>query len=106
MKENKLTIKKNICNLLTDLTDKQAGELIKGAIAYAFKDKPFQTKDDFLKGVFLYIKREIDVSKLNSVNGRKGAEKRIENAQKKAAVGVIVEGVMVVDTHKKGSNGK
>lgn len=104
--ENKLTIKKNICNLLSDLTDKQAGELIKGAAAYVFEDKPFQTKDEFLKGAFLYIKREIDVSKQNSANGKKGAEKRLENLRKKAAVGVIVGSVMMANTQRKNSTEK
>ena len=104
MKENKLIIGKNICDLLFDMTDKQAGELIKGVVAYAFGGKPFRTKDDYLKGVFLYVKREIDVANRNSINGKKGAEKRTENRRKRAEAGVIVQNVMVVDALPKDNN--
>lgn len=96
--KDKLKIKKEYVSLIRELTDKQAGELIKGLCAYAYEDKPFVTKDGYLKGIFLYIKRDIDVAKQNSLNGRKGAEKLAERKRKKAAVnelGVLIGSIAV-----------
>lgn len=74
MKELKLKIKREYYNIFKELTDKQAGELIKGMCAYMYDGKPFFTKDAYLKGVFMSAKRDIDEAKQNSVNGRKSAE--------------------------------
>lgn len=63
MKELKLKIKRDYYNIFKELTDKQAGELIKGVCAYIYDGKPFETKDDYLKGIFIYIKRDIDFAK-------------------------------------------
>lgn len=98
MAENKFTFKKSFYNVLAEMTDKQAGELIKGVSAYAFDGKPFQTKDAYLKGVFLYIKRELDVSKQNSKNGKKGGIVSAEKKQKERAmknVGMLLGSVVV-----------
>ena len=92
---------KSFYSIMRDMTDKQAGEFIKGICGYAFENKPFITKDEYLKGVYLYVKREIDVSKENSVNGRKGGlisaeirrNEEQENAYKEAMIagGVVAE---------------
>ena len=50
MKELKLKIKREYYNIFKELTDKQAGELIKGMCAYMYDGKPFFTKDAYLKG--------------------------------------------------------
>lgn len=79
MKNKNFKFKESYANVIKGMTDKQAGEFIKGICGYAFENKPFITKDGYLKGLYLYIKRELDVSSMNAVNGKKGAEKLAEN---------------------------
>ena len=59
MKELKLKIKRGHYNLFKELTDKQAGELVKGMCAYMYDGKPFFTKDAYLKGVFMSIHHNV-----------------------------------------------
>lgn len=95
---NSFKFKKEFYGIIAGLTDKQAGEFIKGVCGYVFENKPLTTKDEYLKGLYLYAKRELDVSALNSANGRKGAEKLAENKQKEKAlknVGVLLGSVLV-----------
>lgn len=101
----KFKFKREYYDLIKELTDKQAGEFIKGVCAYVYEGKPFITKDDYLKGLFLYVKRELDVSEINSVNGKKGAEKRIELSRRQKTIDVLVGSVMAVNAAKKESGG-
>ena len=83
---------------MSDMTDKQAGELIKGICGYVFENKPFVTKDGYLKGLYLYIKRELDVSAMNAANGKKGAEKLAEKRCKRKSqkdIGMLFGSVFV-----------
>lgn len=124
MKENSFKFNKSFYSIMRDMTDKQAGEFIKGICGYAFENKPFITKDEYLKGVYLYVKREIDVSKENSVNGRKGGlisaeirknDKR-ENAYKEAmskggviaeqTLEILISGLKSDSENSKGKDGK
>lgn len=100
-----INIKREHYDMLKELTDKQAGEFVKGVCAYAFEGKPFITKDQYLKGLFMYAKRALDVSQMNSVNGKKGAEKLAEIRRRKA-VGVIIGSVMVASAAAKESADK
>ena len=104
MKMKKFKFKKAYYDLIKELTDKQAGEFVKGVCAYVYEGKPFITKDEYLKGLFVYVKRELDVSEMNSVNGKKGADKRLEIKRREKAIGVIVGSVMVANAVK--SDGK
>ena len=101
MREKKLKFKREYYDLIKDLTDKQAGEFIKGVCAYIYEGKQFVTKDEYLKGLFLYVKRELEVSEIHSINGKKGADKRNENERRNKAIGVIVGSVVVSNTAKK-----
>lgn len=96
MAKNNFKFKKDYYNILKELTDKQAGELIKGICAYAYEGKPFLTKDEYLKGAFLYIKRELDVSEQNRINGKKGADALAEKQRMRAAngLGVVIGSIM------------
>lgn len=110
MKELKLKIKRGHYNLFKELTDKQAGELVKGMCAYMYDGKPFFTKDAYLKGVFMSMQREIDVSKQNALNGAKGAEVKAEK-HRKATVGqfgVILSSVLAAaeNAEKSGAAGE
>ena len=93
--------KKHYDEILKELTDKQAGEFVKGVCAYAFEGKPFITKDEYLKGLFMYAKRMLDISEMNSVNGKKGADKLAEIKRRNKALGVIIGSVMVANAAKK-----
>lgn len=104
--KNKFNFKKEFYDLIKDLSDKQAGEFVKGVCAYAYEGKPFITKDEYLKGLFLYVKRELDVSKQNSINGKKGAEKRAEAKRRSEVIGIVVESVMVSGTARKDAAGE
>lgn len=99
--KKKLIFKEQYYKIIKELTDKQAGEFIKGICAYVYEGKPFITKDEYLKGLFMYVKRELDVSEMNSINGKKGAEKRLEIKRRNQVVGVIIESVMVSGPVKK-----
>lgn len=90
-----IKIKREHYDILKELTDKQAGEFVKGVCAYAFEGKPFITKDEYLKGLFMYAKRMLDISEMNRINGKKGADKLAEIRRKERAVGVIIGSVMV-----------
>lgn len=95
MKLKKFKFKKEYYDLIKELTDKQAGEFVKSVCAYVYEDKPFFTKDEYLKGLFVYVKRELDVSEMNSVNGKKGADKLIEKKRRNKAIGVIMGNVFI-----------
>ena len=105
MKKNIFKFKKEFYDIIKELTDKQAGELIKGLCAYAYDGKPFLTKDEYLKGAFLYIKRELDVSQQNSINGKKGAEVLAEKKRRRLPNGL---GIMIgsIVTARQAGDGK
>ena len=87
MKELRLKIKRENYNLFKELGDKQAGELI------------IFTKDPYLKGAFMGIKKEIDEAKQNSLNGKKSAEAYAEKQRRKQAmgeIGAIIGGILSV----------
>ena len=81
MKEANFKFKKSFYTAMSGMTDKQRSEFIRGICEYVFDSKPFQTKDPYLKGVFMYVKKELDDSAQKSLNGRKGG---IACAEKKA----------------------
>lgn len=90
-----INIKREHYDILKELTDKQAGEFVKGVCAYAFEGKPFITKDEYLKGLFMYAKRMLDISEMNRINGKKGADKLAEMKRNERALGVIIGSVVV-----------
>ena len=96
MKELKLKFKRNYYNLFSELNDRQAGELIKGMFAYAYDGKPFITRDDYLKGLFLTVHRDIDIAKRGMVYGTKGAEILAEKRRKEEVckLGVLIGNVI------------
>ena len=97
-----INIKREYYDILKELTDKQVGEFVKGVCAYAFEGKPFITKDEYLKGLFMYAKRMLDISEMNRINGKKGADKLAEMKRKSKALGVIIGSVVVSKKDGKG----
>ena len=57
---------------LQGMSEKQAGQFIKGLCGYAFEGKPFETKDAKLATAYAYAKVALDVSVQNRENGKKG----------------------------------
>mgnify|MGYP000043805444 FL=1 len=57
---------------LQGMSEKQAGQFIKGLCGYAFEGKPFETKDAKLATAYAYAKVALDISARNRENGRKG----------------------------------
>ena len=100
MKENNFKFKKSYYAVIRDMTDKQAGEFVKGLCGYVFENKPLTTKDEYLKGLYLYVKRELDVSAMNAANGKKGADKLAEIKKKQKpmkGIGVLLGSVVVTE---------
>ena len=96
MKELKLKIKREYYNIFKELGDRQTGELVKGMCAYMYDNKPFFTKDAYLKGLFMTLKRDIDEAKRNSVNGKKSVEVCAERRRKEEVckLGVLIGNVI------------
>lgn len=101
-----INIKREHYDIIKELTDKQAGEFVKGVCAYAFEGKPFITKDEYLKGLIMYAKRMLDISEMNRINGKKGGDKIAEIRAKERAVGVIIGSVLIASAAAKESADK
>lgn len=54
------------------MSEKQAGQFIKGLCGYVFERVPFETKDAKVAMAYAYAKTAQDVSAQNRENGRKG----------------------------------
>ena len=105
MKDN-FKFKKSYYVMLCHLSDKQAGEFIKKFGAYVFNGDEFNSKDEYLKGLFPYFKREMEQSAMNSENGRKGGLKSAElrrNAERRNSLGdaFVTGGVLAGRTIEK-----
>lgn len=74
MKNKIVKVTKDYYGFIKEMTDKQAGEFIKSVCERVYEGKPFVTKDNYLKGVYAFIERDLQVSAQNSINGKKGAE--------------------------------
>jgi len=100
MKEKNFKFKKSFGALVEKMTDKQAGEFIKAVSGYVFNGKPMESKDGYLKGVFLYVQSVLDTAEQNRANGKIGgaivAEKYKEMRQRFATEEVSVSETNVV----------
>lgn len=72
MKEQNFKFKKSFGKLVEQMTDKQAGEFIKAVCGYVFLQKPMESKDEYLKGVFVYVKAALDTEMRDRENGKFG----------------------------------
>jgi hypothetical protein len=73
VKDKNFKFNETYYKVIKDMTDKQAGEFIKGICEYAFESKPFESKDGYLKGLFMYIKKSIDDVNISKEYGKRGA---------------------------------
>lgn len=90
MKNKIVKIKKEYYRAMKQMTDKQIAEFVKGLCDYVYEGKPFVTKDSFLKGVAMYVKRDLDVAEQNARNGKKGAEALAKKKSEAAAGGIEI----------------
>lgn len=102
MKNKVVKIKKEYYKAMKLMTDKQIAEFVKGMCDYVYEGKPLITKDDFLKGVFMYVQRDFDESAQNSLNGKRGAEKRKERKRTEEITSSLE--VVVITEQKGGEN--
>ncbi len=88
MKEKNFKFREQFGKVVENMTDKQAGEFIKALSGYVFNGKPMESKDEYLKGVFLYAQSIIDVDVQNRENGKLGGAIIAEKKRKKESVRV------------------
>lgn len=72
MKEQNFKFRESFGKLIEQMTDKQAGEFIKAVCGYVFLHKPMESKDEFLKGVFVFVKDALDTEVRDRENGKLG----------------------------------
>lgn len=72
MKEKNFKFRESFGALVEKMTDKQAGEFIKAVSGYMFGGKPMESKDEYLKGVFLYVQNVLDTEMRDRENGKIG----------------------------------
>ncbi len=83
MKERNFKFRESLGNLVENMTDKQAGEFIKTVSGYVFDNKPMESKDEYLKGVYLYVKNVLDTERRDRENGKLGGAIIAEKKRKK-----------------------
>lgn len=117
MKEQNFKFRKSFAKLVEQMTDKQAGEFIKAVSGYVFFQKPMESKDEFLKGVFIYVKDVLDTEARDRENGKIGgaivAEKHKEKKGKEVraeetvtASSIISELIILAAGDESGDKGK
>lgn len=72
MKEKNFKFRETFGALVGKMTNRQAGEFIKAVSGYVFGGKPMVSKDEYLKGVFLYVQSVLDTAEQNRANGKIG----------------------------------
>lgn len=100
MKEKNFKFRKSYGALVEKMTDKQAGEFIKAVCGYVFDGKPMESKDEYLKGVFVFVQNALDTEMRDRENGKIGgaivAEKYKEMRNRLATEEVSVSETNVV----------
>ena len=73
MNKKIVKITRDYYHFIKDMTDKQAGEFIKSICERVYEGKPLVTKDSYLKAVYVYVERDLKISAINSLNGKRRA---------------------------------
>ena len=74
------------------MTEKQAGQFIKGLCGYAFDGVALETKDAKVASAYAYAKAALDISLQNRANGRKGGLLVAERTRGRKAASVQASG--------------
>ena len=91
MESRKFKFREHDYKTIQGMTDKEAGQFIKGLCCYAFDGVPMETKDVKIASAYAYAKVALDESERNRENGKKGGLITAERFRKKAAVTPPVE---------------
>ena len=83
MKEKSFRFRENFGKAIMPMTDKQAGQLVKGLCIYAFNGKPIESKDSTVQSSFMLMKTAIEQDERDRENGRKGGLISAEQGKKR-----------------------
>lgn len=97
MKQKSFKFKESLSKVICDLSNEEAGELIKGICSYYFESKTYKPSNPAMKNCFIFIKSMLDEEEQSRAFGKKGAEIKKQN---KAKI------VMVTKITKEGENSK
>lgn len=100
MKEKNFKFKESYARTLKSMSDKQAGQFIKAVCGYVFQNVPFETKDKFLKGTYLYMQRAIDEERVNVKYGKVGGAIRAEQIKAERQSGGGMGGIVISIEHE------
>lgn len=100
MKEKNFKFKESYARTLKNMSDRQAGQFIKAVCGYAFNNEPFETKDKFLKGTYLYMQKAIEQERANIKNGKVGGGIRAEQIKAQRQSGGVMGGVVISIEHE------
>lgn len=113
MKEKNFKFRKSFGKLVEKMTDKQAGEFIKAVCGYVFVGKPMESKDEYLKGVFVYVQDALDTETRDRENGKIGGaivaekykemHKRFTTEEVSVSETNVVSQVVIVATDEQGA---
>lgn len=87
MKERYFKFRYQDYKAVQDMTDKEAGEFIKGLSKYAFDGVAFESKNAKIASAYAYAKTALDISVRNSINGKNGG--LLVARRKKIAVSIM-----------------
>lgn len=74
MKQKSFKFKESLAKVICDLSDEEAGELVKGICAYFFEGKTYKPNNPALKNCFIFIKTMLDEEEASRAYGKIGAE--------------------------------
>ena len=95
MKNRIVKITKDYYGFIKNMTDKQRAEFINAVCERVYDGTPLVTKDKYLKGVYAFVERDLQIAERNSINGKKGADILAERKREMQPVELIVGSVIV-----------
>lgn len=102
MKGKNFKLREEEYKAMEGMTEKQAGQFIKGLCKYAFESEPFETKDAKLASAYAYAKVSLDRTRESRENGKKGGiviaerkRKAKQEVQKSIGLDMLLNGLLV-----------
>lgn len=74
MRQKSFKFKESLAKVVCELSNEEAGELIKGICAYYFEGKTYKPNHPALRNCFIFIKTMLDEEEQSRAFGKKGAE--------------------------------
>ena len=92
MNKRNFKIREEDYKAMQGMTEKQAGQFIKGLCGYAFDGVALETKDAKVASAYAYARAALDISLQNRANGRKGGLLEAERTRGRKAASVQESG--------------